>query len=80
LQPVVGLAVLETIPASDNQYGFRVKNLFSEFNAAAWLVNNGVFKPNGTVSPVGVAPVLLSATSKPAKRDLEGNDLRGPAI
>lgn len=43
--PVVGLAILETVPDANNSFGFRVKTLFSEFNAAAWLVNLGVFTP-----------------------------------
>ena len=45
LQPVVGTAILETIPDSENKFGWRIKTLFSEFNTAAWLVNNGVFTP-----------------------------------
>jgi hypothetical protein len=36
---------METVPDKDNSYGFRIKVLYSEFNAAAWLVNNGVFTP-----------------------------------
>jgi len=56
--PVVGTAILETIPDSENSYGWRIKTLFSEFNTAAWLVNNGVFTPNSTLTP------------PPAKRDL----------
>nr|OQO32094.1 hypothetical protein B0A51_00632 [Rachicladosporium sp. CCFEE 5018] len=75
--PVVGIAILETVPDADNSYGFRVKTLFSEFNAAAWLVNNGVFKPNGTFSPVGVDP---TPAPKPAKRAVFDDSLRGPAI
>jgi hypothetical protein len=57
-QPVVGTAILETIPDSSNRFGWRIKTLFSEFNTAAWLVNNGVFTPNSTLTP------------PPAKRDL----------
>jgi len=56
--PVVGTAILETIPDSENSFGWRIKTLFSEFNTAAWLVNNGVFTPNSTLTP------------PPAKRDL----------
>lgn len=63
--PVVGTAILETIPDSENSFGWRIKTLFSEFNTAAWLVNNGVFTPNSTLTP------------PPAKRDLgEGMRIR----
>lgn len=51
LQPVVGIAVLETIPDEGNSFGWRIKTLYSEFNSAAWLVNNGVFTPNSTLTP-----------------------------
>lgn len=44
-QPAPGIAILHTIPATDNEYGFRIETLYSEFNAAAWLVNLGVFTP-----------------------------------
>ncbi|KAF2721994.1 hypothetical protein K431DRAFT_312170 [Polychaeton citri CBS 116435] len=53
--PVIGSVVIETIPAeADNPggYKYRIHTLYSEFNSAAWLVNLGVFKPNGTVTPV----------------------------
>ncbi|EGP86359.1 unnamed protein product [Zymoseptoria tritici ST99CH_1A5] len=43
--PVVGNAIMETVPDTNNSYGFRIKVLYSEFNSAAWLVNNGVFTP-----------------------------------
>ena len=62
VQPVVGLAVVKTVPDTENSYGFRVKELYSEFNAAAWLVNNGVFTPSAvttsnppTATPTGNA-------------------------
>lgn len=61
--PVVGTAILETVPDSENKFGWRIKTLFSEFNTAAWLVNNGVFTPNSTLTP------------PPAKRDL-GESMR----
>lgn len=51
MQPVVGTAVLETIPDDENSFGWRIKTLYSEFNSAAWLVNNGVFTPNSTLTP-----------------------------
>lgn len=39
------------MPAEEgNIYNFRIKNLYSEFNAAAWLVNLGVFTPAGPVN------------------------------
>lgn len=47
-----------------------MKELFSEFNAAAWLVNFGVFKPNDTLLPVD--------TSQSAKRDTESLLWDGP--
>ncbi|KAK3109726.1 hypothetical protein LTR53_016694 [Teratosphaeriaceae sp. CCFEE 6253] len=50
--PVVGNGLMHVVPAEPNNpggYRFRIKELYSEFNAAAWLVNLGVFVPNGTV-------------------------------
>jgi hypothetical protein len=64
LQPVVGNGILVTVPDSENSYGFRVKELYSEFNAAAWLVNNGVFTPSAVTT--SNPPI---ATPGPAKRD-----------
>ncbi|EME79071.1 uncharacterized protein MYCFIDRAFT_79801 [Pseudocercospora fijiensis CIRAD86] len=61
--PVVGLGVLNTVPDSDNIYGFRVQELWSEFNSAAWLVNNGVFTP----SAVTTTP-FPEETAAPEKR------------
>lgn len=52
-QALPGLVVLETIPAEEgNQYPYRVHTIYSEFNSAAWLVNLGVFTPEGPVTPV----------------------------
>ncbi|KAF2773363.1 hypothetical protein EJ03DRAFT_371290 [Teratosphaeria nubilosa] len=49
--PVVGTAILATVPAeAGNLYNYRIKTLYSEFNTAAWLVNNGVFKPAANVT------------------------------
>ncbi|KAH9845734.1 hypothetical protein Tdes44962_MAKER01165 [Teratosphaeria destructans] len=49
--PVVGTAILATVPAeAGNTYNYRIKTLYSEFNTAAWLVNNGVFKPAANVT------------------------------
>ena len=40
--PVVGNAIIETVKAGlGDKYNFRIKTLFSEFNAAAWLINLG---------------------------------------
>ncbi|KAK4497752.1 hypothetical protein PRZ48_010405 [Zasmidium cellare] len=47
--PVVGLGLLKTIPA-DNSFGFQISELYSEFNSAAWLVNNGVFTPSAVTT------------------------------
>jgi len=54
--PVIGTAILETIPDEENSFGWRIKTLFSEFNTAAWLVNNGVFTPNSTLTPPPAEP------------------------
>lgn len=61
--PVVGLGVLKTRPDAENQYGFRVAELYSEFNAAAWLVNNGVFTPSAVTTTN-----FPEATAAPQKR------------
>lgn len=51
--PVPGLVILETEPAEEgNEYNYRIHTIYSEFNSAAWLVNLGVFKPEGAVTPV----------------------------
>lgn len=53
--PVTGTAILETEPtelsegielerAQAGGYNYRIHTLWSEFNTAAWLVNNGVFE------------------------------------
>ncbi|KAF1818061.1 uncharacterized protein K489DRAFT_298998, partial [Dissoconium aciculare CBS 342.82] len=39
--PVVGNAILHTVPDNSNSYGFRIKTLYSEFNAGAWMLNLG---------------------------------------
>lgn len=40
--PVVGNAIIEVVPSSPGDaYPFRIKTLYSEFNAAAWLLNLG---------------------------------------
>lgn len=51
--PVPGLVILETEPAEEgNIYNYRIHTIYSEFNSAAWLVNLGVFDPEGEVTPV----------------------------
>jgi len=44
---------MNVVPAEpeNTEYNWRIKTLYSEFNAAAWLVNLGVFVPDGPVSP-----------------------------
>ncbi|KAL9531061.1 hypothetical protein SMMN14_04985 [Sphaerulina musiva] len=64
--PVVGNGILVTVPDSNNTYGFRVKELYSEFNAAAWLVNNGVFTPSAVTTSN-----FPEATAPPQKRTHE---------
>lgn len=54
------------MPDSNNTYGFRVKELYSEFNAAAWLVNNGVFTPSAVTTSN-----FPEATAPPQKRTHE---------
>lgn len=62
--PVTGIAVLETEPTSMSTgierrraeaagYDWRINTLWSEFNTAAWLVNNGVLNlpPNVPAIP-----------------------------
>ena len=43
-QPVVGISVLQVIP-STSSYKWQINMVWVEFDAAAWLVNLGVFKP-----------------------------------
>ncbi|KAI5363659.1 hypothetical protein Slin15195_G093120 [Septoria linicola] len=62
--PVVGNGILVTVPDAENSYGFRVKELYSEFNAAAWLVNNGVFTPSAVTTSN-----FPEGTAAPVKRD-----------
>ena len=63
--PVVGVAVLETEKtkrstgvelerAQAGGYNYRIHTLWSEFNTAAWLVNNGAIKldPSIPTTPV----------------------------
>lgn len=66
-----GLVVLETIPAEEgNTYPYRIHTIYSEFNAAAWLVNLGVFVPEGPVTPVPASKRSVDALGLP--RDESG--------
>lgn len=76
-QALPGLVILETIPAEEgNQYPYRVHTIYSEFNSAAWLVNLGVFKPEGPVTPVpateGTAETKRSVDALGIPRDEMG--------
>ena len=52
LQPVPGLVILETEASeADPEYPYVIHTIYSEFNSAAWLVNLGVFVPEGEVIP-----------------------------
>lgn len=80
--PVVGVAVLETEPTSKSTgiereraeaggYNYRINTLWSEFNTAAWLVNNGAIQldPEVPITPVPETPaVSTNATTPPRKR------------
>lgn len=44
--PVHGHVIIDVVPAeAGNRFNWRIKNIWSEFNSGAWLVNLGVFKP-----------------------------------
>jgi hypothetical protein len=61
MKPVVGIAILHTIPDASNIYGFRVRTLFSEFNAGAWMLNLGSVvptAPNNTTLPAREAVLM----------------------
>jgi hypothetical protein len=74
--PVVGVAVLETEPTSMSTgieleravaggYNYRINTLWSEFNTAAWLVNNGAIELDPSVP---VTPVPEEEVSAPVKK------------
>ena len=44
-QPVIGISVLQVIPASTS-YKWAINEIWVEFDSAAWLVNLGIFKPS----------------------------------
>lgn len=81
-QPVVGNGIMHVVPAeeSNESYNFRIKELYSEFNAAAWLINLGVFVPEGPVDYINAANSSSNATV--AKRGVDSFDasFRGAAI
>ena len=62
-------------------YNWRIKELYSEFNAAAWLVNLGVFVPAGPVDYINKANAT-NTTTKRSVDDYEHFDasLRGAMI
>lgn len=77
MKPVIGIFVLETVPAADGT--FVIDRAYSEFDAGAWLQNlqdwgicgaNGDAVPNpdvsGDVSSAVGAPVAAAATPVPA--------------
>ena len=74
------------MPAEEgNKYKFRVKDIYSEFNAAAWLVNLGVFRPNGTIDYfTSTNSTTDIKTTAPARRSIDYDNfdasLRGAAI
>ncbi|KAK5729570.1 hypothetical protein LTR17_011873 [Elasticomyces elasticus] len=84
--PVIGNGIMSVVPAEANNpsgYRFRIKVLYSEFNAAAWLVNNGIYRPAG---PVDYIVKNNTNTTTPVKRSMTemyefyDESLRGAAI
>jgi len=79
--PVIGVAVLETEPTSQSTgeeleraraggYNYRIHTLWSEFNTAAWLVNNGAIKvgPEVEVIPPPAEEVAESPESTTVRK------------
>jgi len=63
-----------------DKYKFRIKELYSEFNAAAWLVNLGVFTPTGSVDYFSTANATnTTATRRSIDYDFDAS-LRGAMI
>lgn len=73
--PVIGVAVLETERTELSKgieleravaggYNYRIHTLWSEFNTAAWLANNGVNVPDAPVTPIPDEPVTVSKRTK----------------
>ncbi|KAF2726052.1 hypothetical protein K431DRAFT_299166 [Polychaeton citri CBS 116435] len=51
-EPVIGTVIMDVVEDDENSYGWRVSAIYSEFNSGAWLVNLGVFDPEGPTTPV----------------------------
>ncbi|KAK3669588.1 hypothetical protein LTR78_010526 [Recurvomyces mirabilis] len=86
--PVVGNGIMHVVPSPEAiqtyngvTYNWRIKELYSEFNAAAWLVNLGVFVPAGPVDYINKANAT-NTTTKRSVDDYEHFDasLRGAMI
>jgi hypothetical protein len=78
--PVIGNGILHVVPAEANNpggYRFRIQTLYSEFNAAAWLVNNGVYTPAGKVDYINKNGTVVKRSFG---EDTFDASLRGPAI
>ncbi|KAK4547839.1 hypothetical protein LTR36_010558 [Oleoguttula mirabilis] len=75
--PVVGNVILTVVPAeAGSEYNFRINNIYSEFNTAAWIVNLGLFTPAGPVNYLNA-----TNTTSTAKRAISFDpSLRGPMI
>ncbi|KAK5110205.1 hypothetical protein LTR62_006201 [Meristemomyces frigidus] len=86
--PVIGNGLMHVVPSTEAvqtyngvTYNWRVKELYSEFNAAAWLINLGIFVPPGPVDYINAANAT-NATAKRSVDDYEHFDasFRGAAI
>ncbi|KAK5110972.1 hypothetical protein LTR85_000682 [Meristemomyces frigidus] len=75
--PVVGNVIMSVVPAEEgSQYNFRISNIWSEFNSAAWIANLGLFTPAGPVNYLNATNVTTTA-----KRAISYDpSLRGPMI
>jgi hypothetical protein len=71
--PAIGNGIMSIVHTGDSIYnGYRIKELFSEWNTGAWLVNLGWYDPVGEVDWI-VAP---NATNTTTKRDVAHADAR----
>lgn len=68
---------MSVVPAEEgSQYDFRIKEIYSEFNSAAWIVNLGLFTPAGPVNYLNVTNTTITA-----RRSISYDpSLRGPMI
>ena len=86
--PVIGIAVLETELATESKgierqraeeggYKYRIHTLWSEFNTAAWLVNNGAIQldPEVPITPPPTDAVSESGAAPPSKRSMATSKL-----